>query len=65
MPIVGEGDAEPNDSYVEQLISSANSAIDYVVNRGIASRDRIGIGGHSYGAFTTANLLAHTELFKL
>jgi dipeptidyl aminopeptidase/acylaminoacyl peptidase len=65
MPIVGEGDAEPNDSYVEQLISSANSAIDYVVNRGIASRDRIGIGGHSYGAFTTANLLAHTDLFKL
>ncbi len=65
MPIVGEGDAEPNDSYVEQLISSANAAIDYVVNRGVAFRDRIGIGGHSYGAFTTANLLAHTDLFKL
>lgn len=65
MPIVGEGNHEPNDSYVEQLISSANAAIDYVVERGIADRDRIGIGGHSYGAFTTANLLAHTKLFKL
>ncbi len=65
MPIVGEGDTEPNDSYVEQLISSANAAIDYVVNRGLAFRDRIGIGGHSYGAFTTANLLAHTSLFKI
>jgi dipeptidyl aminopeptidase/acylaminoacyl peptidase len=65
MPIVGEGETEPNDSYVEQLISSANAAIEYVVNRGVAARDRIAIGGHSYGAFTTANLLAHTDLFKL
>ena len=65
MPIVGEGKLEPNDSYVEQLISSATAAIDYVVGRGVASHDRIGIGGHSYGAFTTANLLAHTNLFKI
>lgn len=65
MPIVGEGETEPNDSYVEQLISSATAAVDYVVDRGIAHRDRIGIGGHSYGAFTAANLLAHTDLFKI
>ncbi len=65
MPIVGEGDLEPNDSYVEQLISSAEAAIEYVVGRGVGDRDRIGIGGHSYGAFTTANLLAHTTLFKI
>jgi dipeptidyl aminopeptidase/acylaminoacyl peptidase len=65
MPIVGEGEAEPNDSYVEQLISSATAAIDFVVSRGVGDRDRVGIGGHSYGAFTTANLLAHTNLFKL
>jgi dipeptidyl aminopeptidase/acylaminoacyl peptidase len=65
MPIVGEGKMEPNDSYVEQLISSAEAAIAFVVRRGVGDRDRIGIGGHSYGAFTTANLLAHTDLFKL
>ncbi|MCU0548270.1 MAG: prolyl oligopeptidase family serine peptidase [Leptolyngbya sp. Prado105] len=65
LPIIGEGEAEPNDTYVEQLIAGAEAAIEYVVNRGIAIRDRIGIGGHSYGAFTTANLLAHTSLFKM
>ncbi len=63
LPIIGEGDSEPNDTYVEQLIAGAQAAIDYIVNRGIADRKHIGIGGHSYGAFTTANLLAHTDLF--
>jgi dipeptidyl aminopeptidase/acylaminoacyl peptidase len=63
MPIVGEGAAEPNDTYVEQLISGAEAAIDYLVERGIGDRSRMGIGGHSYGAFTTVNLLAHTDLF--
>ncbi|MEC4818750.1 MAG: prolyl oligopeptidase family serine peptidase [Scytonema sp. PMC 1069.18] len=65
MPIIGEGDAEPNDTYVEQLIASAQAAVDYVVGRGIADPKRIGIGGHSYGAFTTVNLLAHTDLFRV
>lgn len=64
MPIVGEGKAEPNDTYVEQLISNAQAAVDEVVKLGVADRDRIAIGGHSYGAFTTANLLAHTNLFR-
>nr|WP_246022851.1 prolyl oligopeptidase family serine peptidase [Lysobacter terrigena] len=64
MPIVGEGDREPNDTYIEQLTSSAQAAVDEVVRRGIADRDRIAVGGHSYGAFMTANLLAHTRLFK-
>jgi dipeptidyl aminopeptidase/acylaminoacyl peptidase len=63
IPIVGEGDDEPNDTYVEQLIAGAKAAIDYLVDRGIADRARVGIGGHSYGAFTTVNLLAHTDLF--
>jgi dipeptidyl aminopeptidase/acylaminoacyl peptidase len=63
IPIVGEGDAEPNDTYVEQLIAGAEAAINYLVDRGIADRAHIGIGGHSYGAFTTVNLLAHTDLF--
>ncbi len=64
LPIIGEGDAEPNDTYVEQLIAGAQAAVDYVVGRGIADPDRLCIGGHSYGAFTTVNLLAHTDLFR-
>lgn len=64
MPIVGEGDAEPNDSYVEQLVASAEAAVNKVVELGVADRSRIAIGGHSYGAFMTANLLAHSDLFR-
>ncbi|HET7232419.1 MAG TPA: prolyl oligopeptidase family serine peptidase [Longimicrobium sp.] len=64
MPIVGEGDREPNDSYVEQLVASAQAAVDKVVEMGVGDRDRIGVGGHSYGAFMTANLLAHSDLFR-
>jgi dipeptidyl aminopeptidase/acylaminoacyl peptidase len=64
MPIVGEGEAEPNDTYVEQLVASAQAAVDKVVEMGVAHRDRIAIGGHSYGAFMTANLLAHSDLFR-
>ncbi len=64
MPIVGEGDAEPNDTYIAQLVGSAEAAVDEVVRRGVADRNRIAVGGHSYGAFMTANLLAHTRLFK-
>jgi dipeptidyl aminopeptidase/acylaminoacyl peptidase len=64
MPIVGEGEVEPNDTYVEQLVASAQAAVDEVVERGIADRDKIAIGGHSYGAFMTANLLAHCDLFR-
>jgi dipeptidyl aminopeptidase/acylaminoacyl peptidase len=62
--IVGEGKTEPNDSYVEQLADDAASMIDAVVARGVGDRERFAVGGHSYGAFTTANLLAHTQLFR-
>ena len=64
MPIIGEGEAEPNDTYVQQLVSSAEAAVEAIVSRGVADRERIGVGGHSYGAFMTANLLAHSRLFK-
>ena len=64
MPIVGKDGREPNDSYVEQLVANARAAIDHLVERGVADRNRIGIGGHSYGAFMTANLLAHSDLFR-
>jgi dipeptidyl aminopeptidase/acylaminoacyl peptidase len=63
MPIVGEDEADPNDSYVEQLVASAEAAVDEVARRGVADPDRIAIGGHSYGAFMAANLLAHSDLF--
>ena len=66
MPIVGEGGGvgkEPNDTYLPQLIASAEAAIDEVVRRGVADRNKIAVGGHSYGAFMVANLLAHTKLF--
>jgi dipeptidyl aminopeptidase/acylaminoacyl peptidase len=64
MPIIGEGDEEPNDSFIEQLVAGAKAAIDEVVRRGVADPERIAIGGHSYGAFMTANLLAHSDLFR-
>ena len=63
MPIVGEGDKEPNETFVEQLRANAEAAINTVVDMGIGDRNRIAVGGHSYGAFMTANLLAHTDLF--
>ena len=63
-PIVGSGEQEPNDTYLEQLVASAQAAVDEVVRRGVADARRIAIGGHSYGAFMTANLLAHTRLFR-
>jgi dipeptidyl aminopeptidase/acylaminoacyl peptidase len=63
MPIIGPGETA-NDTYVEQLIASAQAAVDKVVGMGVADRDRIGVGGHSYGGFMTANLLAHSRLFR-
>ena len=64
IPIVGEGSAEPNDTYVEQLVASAKAAIDEGVRLGVVDRNRVAVVGHSYGAFMTANLLAHSDLFK-
>ncbi|MCK4763132.1 MAG: S9 family peptidase [Candidatus Aminicenantes bacterium] len=63
MPIVGEDEKEPNDTFVKQLVSSAGAAIDKLVEMGIADRKRVAIGGHSYGAFMTGNLLSHSRLF--
>lgn len=63
MPIIGPGETA-NDTYVEQLVASAQAAVDKVVEMGVTDRDRIGVGGHSYGGFMTANLLAHSRLFR-
>lgn len=62
-PIIGEGETEPNDTFIDQLVSNASAAIDYLSGKGIIDRKRVAIGGHSYGAFMVANLLAHSDLF--
>ncbi|NNE47180.1 MAG: S9 family peptidase [Rhodothermales bacterium] len=64
MPIVGEGEEEPNDSFREQLVANAAAAIEEGARRGVVDPNRVAIGGHSYGAFMTANLLAHSNLFR-
>ncbi|MEM7187746.1 MAG: prolyl oligopeptidase family serine peptidase [Bacteroidota bacterium] len=62
-PIVGEGDEEPNDTFRSQLVGNAKAAIDAVDALGYIDRERVGVGGHSYGAFMVANLLSHSNLF--
>ncbi len=64
IPIIGEGTAEPNDTYVDQLVAGAKAAIDAGVETGAVDPHRVGVMGHSYGAFMTANLLAHSDLFR-
>src|SRR5699024_2442250 len=61
--IVREGDKEPNDRYSKQLVGNAKAAIDALDDLGYIDRSRVGVGGHSYGAFMTANLLSHSDLF--
>jgi dipeptidyl aminopeptidase/acylaminoacyl peptidase len=62
-PIVGEGEEEPNDTFRPQLVANAKAAIDALDNLGYIDRERVAVGGHSYGAFMVANLLAHSDLF--
>jgi dipeptidyl aminopeptidase/acylaminoacyl peptidase len=64
MPIVGEGNAQPNDSFVAQLVANVQAVIDEGVRLGVVDPNRVGAGGHSYGAFMTANLLAHSDLLR-
>ena len=63
MPVIGDPETM-NNTYVEQIVASAKAAIDKAAEMGITDPHRVGIGGHSYGAFMTANLLAHSDLFK-
>ena len=63
IPIVGDPETV-NDTFIQQLVASAQAAIDKAVEMGVTDRDRVGVMGHSYGAFMTAHLLAHSDLFK-
>jgi dipeptidyl aminopeptidase/acylaminoacyl peptidase len=63
MPVVGEPETV-NDTFVKQIVDSAKAAIDKGVEMGVVDPERVGVGGHSYGAFMTANLLAHSDLFR-
>lgn len=62
-PIVGEGTTEPNDTFITQLVDNAEAAINAVDKLGYINPKKVGVGGHSYGAFMTANLLTHSNLF--
>ena len=62
MPVIGDPETV-NNTYVQQIVMDAKAAIDKAVEMGVTDRDRVGVGGHSYGAFMTANLLAHSDLF--
>ena len=62
-PIIGEGTTEPNDTFIDQLVANAEAAIDAVDALGYINRKKVAVGGHSYGAFMTANLLTHSDLF--
>ena len=63
MPIVGDPE-KVNDTFIKQINDSAKAAIDKGVAMGVVDPERVGVGGHSYGAFMTANLLAHSDLFR-
>lgn len=63
MPVVGDPETM-NDRFIEQIVDSAQAAIDFAVDEGIADRDRVAVGGHSYGAFMVANLMAHSNVFR-
>lgn len=63
MPVVGDP-VTVNDTFIKQIVDSAKAAIDKGTEMGVVDPDRVGVGGHSYGAFMTANLLAHSDLFR-
>ena len=63
MPVIGDPETM-NDTFLDQVVSSARAAIEVLDQRGVVDPERVGVGGHSYGAFMTANLLAHSDLFR-
>jgi dipeptidyl aminopeptidase/acylaminoacyl peptidase len=62
-PIIGEGDEEPNDTFIKQLVANGDAAVKAVAKMGYIDSERVAVAGHSYGAFMTANLLSHSDTF--
>ncbi|MEM7456323.1 MAG: prolyl oligopeptidase family serine peptidase [Planctomycetota bacterium] len=62
MPVIGDPETM-NDTFIDQIVEAGEAAIQKAVDMGVADPDRVGVGGHSYGAFMTANLLAHSDMF--
>ena len=63
LPVIGEGDAHPNDTFIDQIVAGAMAAVEYAKKRGVCDPTKCAVGGHSYGSFMTAHLLSHTSLF--
>ncbi len=63
LPVIGDPETV-NNTYLEQIVAGAKAAVDQAAQMGVTDRNRVGVGGHSYGAFMTANLLAHSDLFR-
>lgn len=63
LPVIGSL-KEMNDTYVQQIVAGAKAALDKAAEMGVVDPNRVGVAGHSYGGFMTANLLAHSDLFK-
>ncbi len=63
MPVIGDPETM-NDTFVKQIVDAAKAAIDAADELGVIDRERVAVAGHSYGAFMTANLLAHSDLFR-
>jgi dipeptidyl aminopeptidase/acylaminoacyl peptidase len=63
MPIIGHPETM-NDRFLTQSIASARAAIEHLDKLGVGDPRRVGVGGHSYGAFMAATLLAHSDLFQ-
>ncbi|MGH7581771.1 MAG: alpha/beta hydrolase family protein, partial [Gemmatimonadales bacterium] len=63
-PIFAQNGQPPNDHYVDDLRDDLTAAIDALDTLGLIDRTRLAIGGHSYGAFSTANAMVHTPFFK-
>lgn len=64
MPVVGPNPETVNELFIPQIVASAQAAVDETVRRGFGDGKRVGVGGHSYGAFMTAHLLAHSDIFR-
>ncbi|MDX3772705.1 prolyl oligopeptidase family serine peptidase [Chromatiaceae bacterium AAb-1] len=64
MPVISQHERAPNDDFLPQLIANAEAAVTMLTELGVSEKGNIAVGGHSYGAFMVANLLAHTDLFS-